>query len=408
MGLFGSDLFWSVLICSVLFCSVLMVAVHCCFSSLFLCLCVVLRYNRYHYKSLSSKSLGNSPSNMQQYVFIYRWDAAPPSTHRHTCTHLDTPVHTWTHLYAPGHTCTVPQSCFMNEKTSETFLHNSAFSWTTEEKQTRNPSARVRGVSHIFSNQFLILWLGLSSWENDQVKFFHFGSSSSFIPLPSEPRLLSKQGRDGECDGSASVPEGKFLRQRAVRRCVPKRQNRSVDTKHTVTDPPGASCRLIVFFLSCSYQEVYSGSSAHWTQSGCRGDRPALRRLRGSQQQMEQHGEEKGFDRKDVTFMKWSPVPLQLQSAEQNLEVRSRSLLQSGWSTGGKRNELFNPTSYKDISELWSHRIRTESDETPGGLDLPPPSPVTPDTTPRTSCGSLPLVSSYLCSVSPHLWPRLI
>uniref|UniRef100_A0A671YWQ9 Deoxyribonuclease-1-like 1 n=1 Tax=Sparus aurata TaxID=8175 RepID=A0A671YWQ9_SPAAU len=30
------------------------------------------RYNRYQYKSLSSKSLGNSPSNMQQYVFIYR------------------------------------------------------------------------------------------------------------------------------------------------------------------------------------------------------------------------------------------------------------------------------------------------------------------------------------------------
>ncbi|XP_073326021.1 deoxyribonuclease-1-like isoform X2 [Pagrus major] len=30
------------------------------------------RYNGYHYKSLSSKSLGNSPSNMQQYVFIYR------------------------------------------------------------------------------------------------------------------------------------------------------------------------------------------------------------------------------------------------------------------------------------------------------------------------------------------------
>ncbi|XP_036959321.1 deoxyribonuclease-1-like isoform X2 [Acanthopagrus latus] len=28
--------------------------------------------DRYHYKSLSSKSLGNSPSNMQQYVFIYR------------------------------------------------------------------------------------------------------------------------------------------------------------------------------------------------------------------------------------------------------------------------------------------------------------------------------------------------
>ena len=107
----GTVRFWSVLICSdlfgsVRFCSVLMVAVHCCFSSLFLCLCVVLRYNRYHYKSLSSKSLGNSPSNMQQYVFIYRWDAAPPSTHRHTCTHLETPVHTWTHLYTPGHTCT--------------------------------------------------------------------------------------------------------------------------------------------------------------------------------------------------------------------------------------------------------------------------------------------------------------
>lgn len=34
--------------------------------------CVVLRYDEFTYRSVSSKGLGNSPNNMQQYVFIYR------------------------------------------------------------------------------------------------------------------------------------------------------------------------------------------------------------------------------------------------------------------------------------------------------------------------------------------------
>lgn len=32
----------------------------------------VLRYDGKRYQLLASKSLGNSPSNMQQFVFIYR------------------------------------------------------------------------------------------------------------------------------------------------------------------------------------------------------------------------------------------------------------------------------------------------------------------------------------------------
>ena len=49
--------------------------------------------------------------------------------------------------------------------------------------------------------------------------------------------------------------------------------------------------------------------------------------------------------------------------AEQNLEVRSGSLLQSGWSTGLKRNQLFNPTSHKVVCV---HGCGSEPDETPG------------------------------------------
>uniref|UniRef100_H3CJY5 Uncharacterized protein n=1 Tax=Tetraodon nigroviridis TaxID=99883 RepID=H3CJY5_TETNG len=36
---------------------------------------VVLRYGKQRYQLLASKSLGNSPSNMQQFVFIYRGEA---------------------------------------------------------------------------------------------------------------------------------------------------------------------------------------------------------------------------------------------------------------------------------------------------------------------------------------------
>ena len=46
------------------------------------------------------------------------------------------------------------------------------------------------------------------------------------------------------------------------------------------------------------------------------------------------------------------------------VEVGSGSLLQSGWSTGVKRNDLFNHKCSKVISERL--RIRTESDETAG------------------------------------------
>ena len=60
-----------------------------------------------------------------------------------------------------------------------------------------------------------------------------------------------------------------------------------------------------------------------------------------------------------VTLCSWSkvhfPSSSSQQSAEQNLEVRSGSLLQSGGSAGVKTNQLFNPTSYKVVSDLCPH-----------------------------------------------------
>lgn len=93
--------------------------------------------------------------------------------------------------------------------------------------------------------------------------------------LSFEPLVLSKQDTDGECDGPLSVREQTAnLRQRTVCRSVPKREYRSVDTKHVavlkefiftskpahwpaVTETPSVMTSDIKWFISTKFLPLF-------------------------------------------------------------------------------------------------------------------------------------------------------